>query len=220
MNESKKEHPSYGMISVSKFTMRDKTFFGSSIKHNGGISISIKNATIRRHLHTDWFSPEDTIIDVEMSYNQFAEMITAGMNTSGTPCTIQYTKDLGLIKPDVFTPKRKEFENEFKEDMVQLAKSLDKLVEDSKAILTNKSKPLNSAERELILNQITKLRQEISSNIPFVVSSFNEAIDKTVTEAKGEIEGFYEAKIRSLGIKSLQDAYSVPEIEESKQDVE
>lgn len=210
--EDKTTHPSYGMISISRFQGGEQTYFGSSIKHNGGISLTIHHAEIERSLNQDWFYPKDIIAEVRMSYNQFAEAITH-LNTSGTPCTIHYTEKDGLIEPDTFTMKRLQFEAEFEKDMRELRQRMSSLVTDTEQLLSQ-SKPLTKTEKELILNQIHALEQEVGSNIPFVATQFNEQMDKTVTEAKAEIEGFYEGKIRSLGIEALTNQMQVPEIEE------
>jgi hypothetical protein len=49
------------------------------------------------------------------------------------------------------------------------------------------------------------LRQEVRSNLPFIQSMFNEQMDKTVKEAKGEIEAFTQNKIHALGLEKLED---------------
>ena len=40
--------------------------------------------------------------------------------------------------------------------------------------------------------------------MPFVQKSFNKAMDKTVHEAKGEVEAFVMNKVTSLGIEGLE----------------
>jgi len=43
------------------------------------------------------------------------------------------------------------------------------------------------------------------ANMPFVQTQFNEAMDKTVTEAKAEVEAFVSHKVTSLGLASLKE---------------
>lgn len=50
------------------------------------------------------------------------------------------------------------------------------------------------------LYMMEKVLQEMRSNIPFVYDMFNEAMDKTILEAKGEVEAFVEHKLRSIGV--------------------
>lgn len=47
--------------------------------------------------------------------------------------------------------------------------------------------------------------QEIRSNIPFYEEQFTRQMEATVTEAKGEVEAFVNAKIHSTGLKSLME---------------
>ena len=45
----------------------------------------------------------------------------------------------------------------------------------------------------------------IGSNLDFVAKSFTEQIDKTVMEAKGEIEAFYQNKISSIAHAAIME---------------
>lgn len=207
----KNEHPSYGMIQVSRFTGGNNVYYGSSIKHGGGIRISIHKSDMDRHLKKDWHHAGEPLIEVWMSYNQFAEMLTANMNTDGTPCTLKYVN--GEHIPDCeFENKRMQFDNEIKKDMANIGNKLDSIVENTSRILSSKGN-IKISDRELILEEIRMLRQGIAANVPFIQKQLNRQIDKTIAEAKAEIEGFYEEKIRGLGIKALEDKVKVPEIE-------
>ena len=64
-------------------------------------------------------------------------------------------------------------------------------------------KSLTKAERELIINKLQKLNQDIGCNMDFIYEQFNEQMDKTITEAKGEIESFYQNRINSIATASL-----------------
>lgn len=198
------KHPSFGMISINKFTGASQTFFGSSIEHNGGVSIEIHEASMKRELNKDYYHSGKTKIRVAMSYNQFAEAITTGISTSGIPCTIEYTENEGHIKGYIFESKRLQYNQEFEEKMKAQTKKLSALIEDAKTILSSGKAPSKS-EKDLILNQLNNLEMQLGSNIPFIAEQFNETLDKTVIEAKSEIEGFYESKIRSLGIEKLTE---------------
>jgi len=212
MDNKIEKHPSFGMISVSRFSGGEQIYFGSSIRHSGGITIAIHEAEVERNLSNDWFHHSRLpIVEIEMSYNQFAEMLTANMNTMGTPCTIKSIQGKQIEHPE-FVNKRLQFEDEFEERMIDIKRKLDNLILSSEQILQSKSN-ITQEQRKIILKEIRMIKQEIGSNVPFIQSQFNEALDKTVAEAKGDIEGFYESKIRNLGIKALQDQVKVPEIE-------
>lgn len=50
---------------------------------------------------------------------------------------------------------------------------------------------------------ITMLNYDIGSNIGFVADQFNKQMDKTIMEAKGEIESFCQNKINSIANAEL-----------------
>lgn len=199
------EHPSYGLLSFSRVSSsHNSTLFGSSIPHSNTIKMNVKPAKVDRHLNTDWYhSAGRDYLEIEMSYSQFAEAITSMNMGEGVPVTLRYLNGKSIEKPD-FKNKRLEFENEFEDRMQEIENKLKRLTESSEEILMNK-KTINKGDREAIMNQIVMLRQEVRSNIPFVLSCFNEQMDKTVKEAKGEIEAFTQHKIHSLGMEKLEE---------------
>lgn len=204
MPEGRKEtHPSYALLSFSR-TSRGKSvpLFGSSIEHGETIRMQVKPAKIERSLNTDWiYDNGREYLEVEMSYSQFAEAITAMNVGSGIPVTLRYLNGERIEDPQ-FVNKRLQFEAEVKDRMKVMDNKLSKLTDNAHEILTNK-KSINKGDREVILKQIASLRQEIRSNLPFVMSMFNEQMDKTVMEAKGEIEAFTQHKVHALGLERL-----------------
>lgn len=203
-NKKTYEHESYAMLGLTRSTSnRGKNLFGSSIQHSNVITLRIKPARVDRHLNRDWFhATRISYIEVDMSYSQFAEAITSMNVGDGVPVTLTYLNGK-QIEDCPHIEKRQEFEEEFKNEMIKIGQSLRKLTEQTEAIL-NEKKPPTKADKEAILNGIKSLRQEIESNVPFIQSSFNEQMDKTVLEAKGEVEGFVMHKVISAGLEGLQ----------------
>jgi len=198
------EHESYAMMGITRTSSnRGQNLFGSSIKHSNTIRIRIAPAKISRHLHRDWFHAKAVpYIEIEMSYSQFAEAITSLNQGDGVPVTLNYLngKKMGDC-PQI--DKRQEFEEEFENEMLGIGKVLRELTERAEALLSDKKAP-SKAEKEAILKGIKSIRQEIESNVPFIQKSFNEQMDKTVLEAKGEVEGFVMHKVISAGLEGLQ----------------
>ena len=205
-NEKIYKHESFAMLGISRTTCnKGQNLFGSSIKHSNTISLRIYQAKINRQLNRDYFhvTKRTPFIEVEMSYSQFAEAITSLNQGDGVPVTLRYLNGKQM-EPCPQFDKRQEFEAEFEREMFKISKSLSKLTEHAEALLDSKKAPTKS-EKETILNGIKSLRQEIESNIPFMQKSFNEQMDKTVLEAKGEVEGFVMHKIISAGLEGLQN---------------
>jgi len=97
---TKTSHPSYGTLAFSRRTGgRGTPLFGSSIEHRDTIAMTLYHADITRGLHYDSIYGDKKIVEVEMSYSQFAEAITSMNMGSGVPVTVRWTERDGRI-PD------------------------------------------------------------------------------------------------------------------------
>ena len=203
MFENKKTHKSYGMIQFSRITSSKAIpLFGSSIKHRDTIVLRIKEAEMVRELNKDHIFDRGTIVEVEMSQSQFAEAITSLNNGSGVPATIKWTREDGRIEECDYEDKRQVFENEFKQTQVEQKKYYDEFSKYLENLLDDK-KTLGKKDKEDIMRNLDILSGRIFSNTEFVYKQFNEQMDKTVLEAKGEIEAFMQNKINSIASAAL-----------------
>lgn len=200
-DDGRERHPSYGMIRVSRGTNGQRALFGSSILHNNVITIMLYEASVERDLHFDTIMDEGLIAEIELSQSQFADMITSMNMGGGTPCTIRWVRGKGRAGECPFVDKRQQFETELSESIEKANEKANKLVKDVQDLLS-KSKPLTKAEKDSLMNAVNKLSVEINSNRGFIYKAFNEQMDATVKEAKGEVEAFMQDKIlRAAGIK-------------------
>ena len=206
MNEEKKiEHESFAVLQISRVSGEIKNLFGSSIQHQHFIELNIAPAYISRDLHRDWVGSHNTpYITIQMSNSQFAEAITSMNMGTGTPVTLKsmVTKDgYKKMEEPPQEDKRKEFDNEFEDDMKELYMELSTMKD---KILTSLNGKVSKKVYVEVSNYIGKIEQEIRSNIPFIKKQFTEQMDKTTLEAKGEVEGFFLNKIHKLGLKGLK----------------
>ena len=217
MNDSKytdyQTHESYGLAKfVRTQSSHAHNLFGSSITHKDTIHLSISKGSVKRDLHREWFIDENEIVEVELSENQFAELITTMNIGTGIPCTIKHLNGKSMSAPP-YENQRQLFEKEFKADIKKIGADLNSLVTELHKLIEEKAP--RSAYKEL-LSKVRMVSQDVNANLPFVQKSFNEAMDKTVTEAKGEIEAFVLNKILTLGIESLKN--QTPMIEGDQND--
>lgn len=200
MSEAKiDQHESYGLISASRCTGH-VPLFGSSVDTGSFVIVRISKAEVKRDLSSDWYHDLDEIIEVRMSCNQFAEFITHMNSGNGTPCTIQHIERKKMAPPTA-VDKRGQIENEFKDRVTRVFDKTRGIAREAERLLAGDLKTKGS--RQELAELLRVLIQETTSNIPFVQSMFNESIDKTITEAKTEVESFVEGKIRSLGMEAL-----------------
>ena len=66
-------------------------------------------------------------------------------------------------------------------------------------------KAIGKGDREEIIKMLEHLKIQISSNTEFIYRQFNEQMDKTVMEAKGEVEAFCQNKMNSIAQAALME---------------
>lgn len=202
--DKRSKHKSYGQLQIARISGGSRDLFASSIKHRDTVMLRIYNTELVRNLNTDWYSNSgQALIEIEMSQTQFAEAITSMNSGSGTPVTIRSIA--GEVVDDC-PPinKIQEFDDEFTKHLEGISDNLNALTFNTEKILSQKKAP-NKSEKETILKEISKLKQEWNSNIDFINRMFSEQMDRTVLESKGEVEGFILNKIQSLGLESLKE---------------
>ncbi len=198
-----KNDKSQGMISISKFTGSESSFFGSDIFHSGGISIKISNGERERNLSREWYRAKECVVAVDLSYNQFVEMITSAMNTEGVPCTFRF-KNKENIKhqcyvEDVSDLFRKDMENT-NEELIERLVDLENEIRGLKVS--------NKAKKDLLMRADT-IKSHLA-NFDFVAKCFDEKIDSVALEAKNSISNYIDHKIYSLGVGSLRQQIENP----------
>jgi len=203
-NDPIDKHESYGMIGFGRVSSsHDQNFFGSSVRCNHYIELNIQRASRRRSLNTYWYHGEEELIEVRLSPNQFAELLTTMNVGSGVPCTLQYVGGKEMTDCPAID-QRAMFENEFKSDVANSITEVEGLLSEIKEIFGAKT-AIGQKDRTEIIKKLQSMVMHIKNNMPFVQSQFNEAMDKTVVEAKSEVEAFINNKIHSLGINALNE---------------
>jgi len=187
-------HPSYGMISFSRGQGSSATLFGSSIKHRNTIRVTISHAERHMNSGTEYIFDRDRIVEALMSPTQFADAIT-GMNTSGVPITIQFTEKDGTIEKPEFINKREAFEKEFTARVKGINDRMSETIEKAK----DKKAP------QWLVKDLEITKGWFESNIPYLAEQFDEQMDKSVTEAKAEVEAYVSGIIQQTGLEALND---------------
>lgn len=205
------KHPSYGLLSFSRITSNvGKSLFGSSIKHRDLVRMRLKRAYVDRKLNQDWYHEDGTIIEIDLSLSQFAEVITSMNMEPGVPVTLRYTETEGDIPECSFENKAEQHKKEYKERLqrtyatsISLAKNLEEFFKTKKS--------LTKKDKEEILSKLHMIQNDLVSNQAFQMSQFQEQMEKTVLEAKGEIEAYYQNRL--TGIAELDNKISSVYIE-------
>lgn len=207
------KHPSFANIYLGRSQCSGrKALFGSSIKHHDTITLRISPAFMDRDLNYDRIYAENTpYIEIEMSQSQFAQAITSLNMGAGVPVTLRRLNG-EYIEECPFVDKREQFSNEFRSEMQQISKKLSETTKEVEELIQEK-RTFTKADKEKILSTLNAVTMQIGSNYPYMYSMFNEQMDKTVTEAKAEIESHLQARMEDVALKAIgknKDAEMLP----------
>jgi hypothetical protein len=203
MQETIKKHPSYGMLSFHRVHGAATPLFGSSVQHRDTIRLTLKEGEVKRSLNTDWYFGGKQLFEVEMSLSQFAELITSLNMGDGIPVTILSTETQRKIESCPFESKAELHQKEFQEHLRKTYEKSQTLLQQVKERLSTK-KALTKKEKEEMLTTLTTLSYDIGSNVDFQFKQFQKQMEKTVQEAKGEIEAFYQNRVMEASKQGLQ----------------
>jgi hypothetical protein len=205
------KHESFGLAGFSRITSSQGTnLFGSSIQHNNTIVFRLQHAKVDRHLEQDWYHTDGStpIVEIEMSQTQFAEMITSMNMGDGVPVTIRHVQG-SKIEPSPYRNKRAMHAQEFKQTM----QVFEQTVKETSGKLLEMISKLPKKDQDQASRLVSQILQEIGSNIPFYEEQFQRQMDRTVKEAKGEVEAFIQNRTTSAGLKLLQGESELPTIQ-------
>jgi hypothetical protein len=198
-------HPSYGIIGFNRVSCGGNTrLFGSALdQHYHTIRVRIGRAERATEHGLDRFRSLSEIIEIELSAAQFAEAITAMNVGDGVPCTIRRLTGQGRIEDPPYTPNASDHAKiDFKARMRTFADSLATLRKDVER--ATEGKTITAAVRATIRDGVNAIATEVSSNLPFFVECYEEAVTKVSAAAKAEADAWLTAAIHRAGLGALR----------------
>lgn len=205
-------HPSYGAITLGRVSSGGAhPMYGSSVKHRNTIRLTVHHGECKRMLAGDWYSPRDKIVEVEMTQNQWAELVSSVGMGAGVPCTIRWLD--GPVEEPPYKSKVSQFQSEFQETMNGAIESADEAIKKIEELLAKKS--LTKADRAELLDLIHSVQNSVKSSAPFIYRQFVDQMEKTSTEVKGELEGWQLSRLTELaaiGLAGKEHPAELPEV--------
>ena len=129
-------------------------------------------------------------------------MITSIGNGDGVPCTIHFTERDGYIPQIDYESKIEQHRGEFKDQLSDVKSSIKNAYDIAEELFSSK-KTLNKADKQKILDALAKANRDIGCNAEYALDCFNEQMEKSVTEARGEIEAFMQNQIQNIAMKAI-----------------
>ena len=199
-------HDAYGTIRVTNPQGGSSTLFGSDIGHDNRVRIEICRARLDRSHGRDWIFPRETVVDVEMSHAQFAQFITSSGKGDGTPCTLiaapsQDTRVQAMPAIANIETKHATFKREIRDEAMNTVEFLKKKVSTLMSLVAD-GKPRIS-ELRAVSRSLENALDNFPSNMEFVVSSAEEALEKATSDAKIEVEAYIAATAQRIGLNHI-----------------
>ena len=200
-------HDAYGIVTLSMSKGGAPTLFGSDIKHNQRIVVSVTRAKLDRKLSDDWAFGTDRLIEFEMSHSQFAQFITSGGNGGGTQVTLRYAPERGYriqAMPEIenIETKADTFRREINESATMQINELSKKIDQLEAMIES-GKVSKKELRDLCFNMKMNV-ENMPANMEFVVKQAEKALEKATSNAKIEVESYIDNARRRLGDDAME----------------
>lgn len=214
--ETELTHPAYGLISVARWTTssdNDERMFGTEMNHRSGITITLSQAANRRALNKDWIHETNTVAEWSMSESQWARFVASVGLASGVPVTLQRYNTSNLesvpgIAVPVLTKKERhgaEIERSAADAVSKLQAELTRLaqmIEDGKA---------NKKELRSVHHNLSCSLDNLPKDLRYAMDTFNRGMEKTIDDAKTEIEAHIAGTATRLGLDQMRQ--SMPSLE-------
>ena len=190
------KHESYGAIRLNNVSMpgQGADLFGSSIKHENVLSITVYEASMFRKYAESNILLEKELMTVQLSSAQFTQFITSPNLAQGVPCTIIRFNGEGRESCPP-SSVRQTLEEE-------MAKEVDKIMDTSLSLLQEveeiceQKTPLKKSQQNELLQKLQKMHYDIKHNLPFLKSQVDRTLEESVASAKAEVEAFLATKMR------------------------
>ena len=130
----------------------------------------------------DHILADQRVLLADLSIAQFDDAITNINHRAGTPVTLRFVSGDQTQRPDPPKPDiRQDFEAEHQAVIADIMTKLAELVEHPR---------MPAAARR----KAQTIRQELANAAPFLQDQFTRQMDRTVTEAKADVEAFAQAR--------------------------
>jgi len=202
LSDSVDKHESYGMVNILNTSHGGKgsQLFGSAIKHNNYIVLQIHRAERQRDKYHDHYFTRGKLIEIKLSPAQFTGLLTQP-NSSGVPCTLSQTENNRNIE----NPPEHDVKDEIDTDLADKFKELSTLVFGMEKRINDLLKgSVKKADKEEIQTIITRLKNDIGSNLQFLQQVQTEKLEKVGIEIIAEAEATVNSMIKSIGLEELQ----------------
>ena len=208
-------HDSWGVVGIYHQHHGGRELFGSDVTNHNTICLRIKTAQCSRMLGQDFIMGDKSLIDITMSSNQFADLLTNANMGDGVPCTIEYVIGKGHIEYKPQKPKLQIIEEE-RNALAEKAVEDIRRSMDSVRVLMAQKKISKTAGEELLFNMRSAYNALVGNSKEFYQKQAKQEIENMVVEAKRQVQTYVDNKIYSTGLEMLKLGFESPQLIEGE----
>ena len=208
-------HDSWGMIGIYHQHHGGRQLFGSDVTNYNTICLKIKTAQCSRELGSDWIYGDKTLVEVTLSANQFADLLTNANIGDGVPCTIEYVIGKGMVKYQPQEPKLKIIEQERDALAEKALSNINSSIAMVKELI-EKKKLSKTVGEELLFNIEGALSSLAGGGKAFYQQQAKQEVENMVVEAKRQVQSYVDNKIYSTGLQMLKEGFESPQLIENE----
>lgn len=211
---SDKTHESYGLIQFNRMSSNAKQdIFGSEANTTDFIRLTVtKNAHVEDYdgAHRRFYNSTkiaDEVVQLDMTFAQFATLITSMNYGTGIPCSIRRIGGEKMpavpveMQPDNLVDIARET---VRRKMAATADNVAQLRKEMDELFSSKHGNIKAAEKAELLKRITKLEQDLKLNLPYFTACAGETIDRIEERAKLELSALVTNYQIKAGVKALE----------------
>jgi hypothetical protein len=190
---------SAALIAFRKTQCTEANLFDVPYPVRGYITLQISKARINRSTYDVYHMNEEELIEVKMSYSQFAEAITNMNIGCGIPCTLNYLN--GKKIPDIESQIHEI--DLFEDDIVDNLESIYQKLHDIKQTISS-SKMAKGTQSNLMI-QCNQLGNILKDRLPFIEKVYLEKLSKLKSKLKTDIASWVEHLSILKGIDAIKN---------------
>lgn len=206
-----------GIINISRISGGSSNrFVGSTVPSDTAIRIQIRQAEkYSDEFNKEKFYSKSNIVEVEMTPNQWAELITTLNYGTGTPCTITRVGGEEIHQTYETESVFEYYNDKLKDRFLDVQSGFEESFKDAKEILDNK-KSITKADRDTIRRAYNQLERFFGDSAPFMQKLFKEDIQKHTVDAAIAFKNDMDSIIKSLSKEQLKNIENMENVTSEK----
>lgn len=206
-----------GTINISRISGGSSNrFVGSTVPSYTAIRIQIRQAEkYSDEFNKERFYSKSNIVEVEMTPNQWAELITTLNYGTGTPCTITRVGNEEIPQTYETESVFEYYNDKLKDRFSDVQSEFEESFKDAKEILDNK-KSITKADRDTIRRAYSQVERFFGDSAPFMQKLFKEDIQKHTVDAAITFKHDMDSIIKSLSKEQLKNIENMENVTSEK----